>query len=100
MLTKFAEMVKEENLDKYLYRMPDCDLPRMMKGDIIYFRRYKGSGIQSIANVRETWKVIVVEEPIITEFFAREHPDESAYDDGTVIPLQTVVVKILEKTYT
>lgn len=92
MLTQFK--VQKSDNSPYIYSIPECDLPRLKKGDHVMVCRYAKGNIN---DNRETWEVVVVFEPLIKIHFSRDHPDTSAYDDGSVSTIQGVTVKVISR---
>ena len=90
MLTQFTIQKVGDNL--YIYVIPECDLPRLKKGDHVMIYRYRGSNIN---DNREKWEAVVVSEPLIEVHFSRDCPDNTAYDDGSVSTIQKVRVKLI-----
>lgn len=91
-ITTHFEVVDNVGGENYIYRIPDCQMFRLHKGDELHLRRYSGPGY--LFNFREWWTVEVVDEPPLEINWSRSDPDHTAYDVGSVITRQIVHVKV------
>lgn len=91
MMTKFIND-KPQQGELYIYAIPECDMCRLHKGDVITLRKY---ALGHPSNDREVWMAIVVSEPTF-EVNWSDHADTGmfAYDVDSVIPMQVVHVAI------
>jgi len=83
--------------DNYIYRIPDCTMPRLFKGDNISLHLYRRGQLYSDL---EVWVVEVVRDPELTINWSDpvdKHKD--AYDVESVYTMQKVHVKVLSHKY-
>ncbi len=91
MTTRFLH-INTQGEELYIYRIPECDMCRLHKGDIINLRRYKRG---NPSDTREAWQAVVVREPTF-EIGWSDPVDagKDAYDIDSIIPVQVVCVEI------
>lgn len=91
MMTRFV-IEKPKSDELYIYTIPECNMVRLHKGDIIRLRKYKRG---YPFNDLEVWEAVVVHEP--TFHINWSDPVDTgadAYDIDSVIPIQWVTVEI------
>jgi len=76
----------------YIYRVPECQMCRLHKGDAIRLRKYtKGYPFNDL----ERWEAVVTEEPTFDlNWSDHADPGRFAYDGDSVIPVQVVRIEI------
>lgn len=95
-MTKFIINKPEDN-EFYIYRIPECSMFRLHKGDIITLRRYK-RGLPS--NDLEVWHARVACEPSLQiNWSDAADTSRDAYDVSSVIPIQLVTVDIIKHKF-
>lgn len=84
-----------EGEDLYIYRIPECYLPRLHKGDKLVLHKYlRGYPHNNL----ETWCVEVVYDPEFVISWSdppEEHKGAYAYDADSVFTEQVVKVKVV-----